>query len=64
MEYRVAHPSWRVWKAEHAEFSGDVEALYGRAFADVLLRPPSSAFLADGSQVAVMRGRRIDVVVA
>jgi uncharacterized protein YqjF (DUF2071 family) len=59
VEYRVTHPSWRVWRAEQAEFSGDVDALYGREFAEVLLRPPSSAFLADGSVVAVMRGRRL-----
>ncbi len=60
MEYRVTHPSWRVWRAERAAFSGDVEALYGREFADVLRRPPSSAFLADGSPITVLRGCSID----
>lgn len=60
MEYRVEHPSWKVWRAEHVEFSGDVEALYGREFAEVLHRRPSSAFLADGSAVEVLRGKRLD----
>jgi len=60
LEYRVEHPSWRVWKARRAEFSGDVEALYGRELAQVLQRPPDSAFLAEGSEVQVMRGRRLD----
>ena len=60
VEYRVDHPSWRVWSAAGAEFSGNVEALYGRGFASVLSRPPSSAFLAEGSPVTVLRGRRFD----
>lgn len=60
VEYRVNHPAWSVWKAERAEFSGNVEALYGREFAEVLRRPPVSAFLADGSPVTVTRGRRLD----
>ena len=60
IEYRVNHPSWRVWTARRAEFSGDVEALYGRELAAVLCQPPSSAFLAEGSPVTVSRGRRLD----
>lgn len=59
LEYHVIHPSWNVWRAQHAEFVGDAEQLYGAAFAAVLSNKPSSAFLADGSLVTVMRGRRI-----
>jgi uncharacterized protein len=59
VEYHVAHPSWNVWQARHADFIGDAEQLYGAAFAAVLSKKPSSAFLADGSPVTVMRGRRI-----
>lgn len=51
-EYRVEHPRWRIWKARSAEFACDATGLYGREFADVL-REPASAFLADGSEVAV-----------
>lgn len=58
-EYHVTHPSWNVWQARHAEFIGDAEQLYGAAFAAVLSRKPSSAFLADGSPVSVTRRRRI-----
>jgi len=58
-EYHVAHPSWNVWQARHAEFIGDAEQLYGAAFAAVLSDKPSSALLADGSPVTVTRGRRI-----
>jgi uncharacterized protein YqjF (DUF2071 family) len=60
MEYRVEHPSWRVWSAHSAEFEGDVEGLYGRDMAGVLSGPPSSAFLAEGSAVTVMRGRKME----
>lgn len=60
LEYRVSHPSWRVWTARRAGFSGDVEALYGPKLAAVLRQPPNSAFLAEGSPVTVRRGRRLD----
>ena len=59
-EYRVEHPSWRVWPAETASFTGcDVAALYGPHFAESLTLPPKSAFVADGSPIVVRRGRRI-----
>ncbi len=59
VEYRVAHPSWKVWAARRATFVGDVEQLYGREFATVLRGAPASALLAEGSAVEVMRGRRL-----
>ena len=59
-EYRVAHPPWRVRMSRHAKFEGDVEDLYGRDFAAVLREKPASAFLAEGSEITVMRGRRLE----
>jgi uncharacterized protein YqjF (DUF2071 family) len=59
VEYQVTHPPWRVWTARRAEFEGDVEGLYGKNIAAVLKGAPASAFLAEGSAVTVMRGRRI-----
>ena len=59
VEYRVTHPTWRVWTARRAEFEGDVEGLYGSDMADVLKGTPVSALLAEGSAVIVMRGRRV-----
>jgi len=59
VEYRVEHPSWRVWQSERATVSGDLEELYGPTFAEVLSRPPDSAFLAEGSAVTVCRPTRI-----
>lgn len=59
MEYRVAHPSWRVWKGSEARLEGDLEDLYGHDLAGALKGPSASAFLAEGSEVAVYRGRRL-----
>jgi uncharacterized protein YqjF (DUF2071 family) len=59
VEYRVAHPSWRVWKGREARLEGDLKELYGQDLAQVLKGPPTSAFLAEGSEVQVHRGRRL-----
>jgi uncharacterized protein YqjF (DUF2071 family) len=59
LEYRVEHPRWRIWSACESEFRCDVEALYGKAFAPFLTTAPASAFLAEGSAVAVYPGVRI-----
>jgi uncharacterized protein len=59
VEYRVAHPSWRVWQARQSAFEGDAEKLYGRDIAAALRGEPQSAFLAEGSPITVMRGRRL-----
>ena len=59
VEYRVTHPSWRVWQVRQSAFEGNAEALYGKSMAAVLRGKPHSAFLAEGSAVTVMRGRRL-----
>ncbi|MFL5537710.1 MAG: DUF2071 domain-containing protein, partial [Longimicrobiaceae bacterium] len=59
VEYRVEHPSWRVWHADEAALDADVAALYGAEFAGPLAASPSSAFVADGSPIVVRRARRI-----
>jgi len=59
LEYEVQHPPWMVWNATRASFSGDVDALYGAEFVQVLKREPDSAFLAEGSPVIVFKGTRI-----
>ena len=53
IEYRVSHPPWRVWPVAAAELTGNLAAVYGPAFGAVLSASPRSAFLADGSAVAV-----------
>jgi hypothetical protein len=59
VEYQVEHPRWRVWQAAEARLECRVRELYGPPFAAPLAGAPSSAFLADGSEVVVYRGARI-----
>lgn len=59
LEYQVEHPSWQVWTAADAQFSGDATELYGPAFAQRLRSAPSSAFIAEGSPVVVQGGHPI-----
>jgi hypothetical protein len=55
-EYRVDHAPWRVWPLDDASVDGDVGTYYGPDFAKALRGPPCSAFLAEGSAVAVYPG--------
>jgi hypothetical protein len=59
VEYRVTHPSWKVWPVLSSSLTGDLTELYGKELAAVLKNTPSSAFLAEGSEVIVYRGRKI-----
>ncbi len=58
-EYQVEHPRWNVWRATACELDVDVAALYGAPFAPFLRGTPSSAFIADGSEVLVRKGTRL-----
>ena len=55
-EYKVEHPRWRVWSLVRPVLDCDAASLYGERFAGPLAGEPSSAFLADGSEVAVYSG--------
>jgi uncharacterized protein YqjF (DUF2071 family) len=59
VEYQVEHPRWRVWAAQETAFECPAEKLYGQTFAPFLRISPASAFLADGSPVAVYSGTRL-----
>jgi len=59
LEYQVEHPKWRVWSVQSSRLDCDVGALYGDEFVKYLEKTPTSAFLADGSAVTVLKGKRI-----
>ncbi len=59
LEYRVEHPKWRLRNLRDAAVDCDVRRIYGVAFESALRAGPASAFLAEGSAVTVLRGRRI-----
>lgn len=58
-EYRVEHPRWRLRSASQVEVDCDSAGLYGSEFAECLSARPASAFLAEGSEVTVFRGRTL-----
>lgn len=60
LEYRVEHPRWRVWRSSGATLEGNLDRLYGAELADCLGGEPSSAFVAEGSEVVVRHGRELD----
>jgi uncharacterized protein len=59
VEYQVAHPSWRVWNAKDCSLTGEMTQLYGEKLGMALKSEPASAFLAEGSEVVVYRGKKI-----
>jgi uncharacterized protein YqjF (DUF2071 family) len=59
VEYHVQHEPWKVWTANHAEFSGDTRDLYGDELSQLLTKAPASAFIADGSPVRVFQGSKL-----
>src|SRR6266545_4326276 len=59
VEYQVVHPRWSVWRTSGAAFECDVNRVYGDRFVECLGAKPASAFVADGSAVAVRKGARI-----
>lgn len=53
VEYRVEHPTWSIRNNVKVNLQWDPLVLYGPKFADILNSPYHSAFLAEGSSVAV-----------
>ena len=60
VEYRVAHPAWRVWSVGEAGCSRGVGGFYGGAFGEAITKGTCSAFLAEGSGVEVFRPERVE----
>ncbi len=59
LEYRVEHPPWRVWRATRAWLECEACGFYGPQYGEALAATPTSAFVAEGSPVAVYRGEGI-----
>lgn len=59
VEYEVEHPPWRIWRALEPALDCDVAPLYGDEFRAALSLPPSSAFVAEGSEIVVRKGMRV-----
>jgi uncharacterized protein YqjF (DUF2071 family) len=55
-EYQVEHPRWRVWRGAESALDADISTLYGDRFVESLTAAPRSAFIAEGSPIAVRYG--------
>jgi uncharacterized protein len=60
IEYEVQHAQWQVREGKTATVSGNTTRYFGADFAQVLMKPPDSSFLAEGSPVTVFKGARIE----
>lgn len=54
-EYQIEHPRWQVWRGVEAALEAEVSSLYGEHFVESLSARPTSAFIADGSPITVLR---------
>ena len=52
-EYQVEHPPWQILPSEEVTWDCNAGTTYGPEFKEALSRPPCSAFLALGSEIAV-----------
>lgn len=59
VEYRVVHPRWHVWTDALWELEGPLREFYDETFASIISGAPVSAFIANGSAVAVHLPERI-----
>ena len=59
LEYQVEHPKWTVWRASQALLVGDVTSFCGPELGAALSAKPSSAFVSNGSEVAVRQGAKL-----
>ena len=60
LEYQVEHPRWSIFPVKDFEMHCTVASLYGKEFSEFLTVKPHSVFMADGSEIIVRQGRKID----
>ena len=54
-EFQVQRPAWKAWDVGQANFSCDVEKLFGKAFVKPLARRPASVFVSSGSEASFLK---------
>jgi uncharacterized protein YqjF (DUF2071 family) len=55
LAYRVERPRWDVWDAAQANFTCDVQRLFGKSFVRPLAKRPASVFVTSGSPVTIFK---------
>ena len=59
-EYRVEHPKWELYEADDPDIDVDFGCTYGEEFAFLDGQSPYSILLANGSDIAVFKGKPIE----
>lgn len=58
-EYGVEHPRWQIYPVKDFKIDVDFEQNYGSDFAFLNHNQPDSVLLAEGSEIRVLKGKRI-----
>ena len=58
-EYNVQHPAWKIFPVKNYLIECDFGGLYGSSFAFLENIKPNSVFVAEGSEIAVLRKRKL-----
>jgi uncharacterized protein YqjF (DUF2071 family) len=57
-EYKVEHPKWELFEAEHPHIDVDFGSTYGADFEFLTNEKPYSVLLANGSEITVYKGEK------
>lgn len=58
-EYKVEHPKWNLFATKNAKIEVDFAKTYGEEFAFLTKEKPHSVILAEGSEIAVYKGKKL-----
>jgi len=58
-EYAVKHPRWNIHKILDYNIDCDIKSLYGESLYNAMDSKPASFFLADGSEIQIMDGKKL-----
>lgn len=58
-EYNVQHPAWEIFPVKNYLVDCDFGSLYGDAFSDLKKTKPNSVFVAAGSDISVLKKRKL-----
>lgn len=58
-EYSVLHPAWKIFPVKKYLIDCDFAALYGEQFSALTNAQPNSVFVAEGSEVSVLKKRNL-----
>ncbi len=58
-EYNVQHPAWKIFPVKNYLIDCDFNALYGEPFSKLTAAKPNSVFVAEGSDISVLKKRNL-----